>query len=195
MSDENNNNGAPVSSTSPQELEELRKLSGDIAANEKSPWQPSCISAAFATVQRAFVFTMQAWINLDFVRSPILHGKLPVEGDVLHQLSDAVDAFDAGPFNDISPEEAIALGELMLEEVNRGFGMVLKMNPPAGMRAGGSDDGFGSWLPVLTCLISELEMRESDALATHVGQAFALIATYRHNQGWTCGGISYAQRD
>jgi len=172
-----------------EDIAGLRAWGEELAAAEASPWQPSCIAHAFGRRPR-FDFTMQTWIDLDRVHSPLLQGDLPEE---IEQLHDAVDAFKCGPLR-VEPEAAREMAEAMLAEINRGFGLILKMQRPAGASAT-SADGFGSFLPVLTALISQLGLSRADALITPVGQAFALLATHRHNEGWMPTGTPYAQRE
>lgn len=178
----------------PDEEQNLRSLAADLAGAEQSAWQPRCIARAMATPREgALVFTMQVWIDLDAVSSPLLEGGLP---ETAEQISDAVDAFRCGPV-DLSAEEAVGLGILMREAIEEAFALSLPMNPP--QEDGGSglslSGGFGDWLPITAALIAQLGMSRADARSIPVGEAFALLAADKRNRGWLPSGATYAQRD
>ncbi len=168
-------------------------MGAELAGAEQSRWEPRCVCRAFGRAPGRLVLTMQGWIDLHAVCSPLLEGQLPDGDDLEHQLSAAVDAFDLGPL-EVTPEEAYELGMAMLNAVNAAFETQLKMRPPGESQAQ-APGGFGNFLPILACLIAQLGMSRADALATPVAQAFALIAAHRRNQGWLVTDASYAQRD
>lgn len=141
----------------------------------------------------ALVLTMQGWIDLEAVKSPLLQGRLPEGDDLVGQMSAAVDAFGLGQL-EVTPGELLELAEAMLDAVHAAFAMNIKLRAPGAM-GGGADRGFGVALPILSCLLSELHLSRTDALATPVAQAFGLIAGHRHNQGWQALDATYAQRD
>jgi len=171
----------------------LCELSAELAGAEKSPWQPRCVCRAFAYAPGKLVLTMQSWINLEAIRSPLLVGKRP-EGDTLQaQLSAAVDAFGIGPL-EVTVEEAAELIDTMLDAVYAAFETQIKLRAP-GASGPQQPGGCGDWLPVFSCLVAQIGMSRRDALATPVAQAFALIASHRINQGWHVVDATYAQRD
>ena len=171
----------------------LRELSADLAGAEKSPWQPRCVCRAFASRPGALVLTMQGWIDLEAVRSPLLEGKRPQGDDLQAQLSAAVDAFGLGPLK-VTMEEADELIDAMLDAIYAAFDTQIKLRQPgdAGPQQPG---GCGDWLSVLSCLIAQIGMTRCESLATPVCQAFAIIASHRINQGWHVVDATYAQRD
>lgn len=170
-------------------------LPRDLAGAEQDPWQPRCIARAFATPREAVaVFTMQTWIDLDAARSPLLEGVLPQTGDGLDA---AIDAFRCGPV-DLTPEEAVGLGLMMLDAIHAAFAMRLEVTPPGGdgdARSRGLAGGFGDWLPIYAALVAQLGLSIADANALPVGKALALLASHRRNCGWMPAGATYAQRD
>lgn len=186
----------------PAEEQELLQWGLAMAKADQCPWEPSCVAAAFARpLATEFVLTMQGWIDLDAIRSPILQGKLPeVDADgsdvpVRLALLAAMKAFDRVPDVECTPENAIAIGHRMIAAVNDAFAMVVKMNPPSGFDAGAAGPGgLGNWLPVFAALVNLLH-DESKALAMPVQQAFAILAGTKLNAGWTVAGESYRSRE
>ena len=178
--------------------QDLREMQAELVSAERSPWQPRCVARAFRSQEESFVFTMQAWIDLDAAASPFLLGQLPEAEDALAQFEVAFAAFghQGTTPEACEPEELILLGRKMLAEIGRGFAMRLHLAPPEGCKlAGGSDNGLGDWLPILACLKSQIGFSLAEALSLTVGQAFALIAAHRCNEGWGIAGETYAQRD
>ena len=178
--------------------QDLREMQAELVAATRSPWQPRCVARAFRTSEAAFVFTVQAWIDLDSCASPFLLGQLPEAEVALAQFEVAFEAFghQGTTPEACEPEELILLGQKMLLEIGRGFAMRLQLAPPEGCKlAGGSDNGLGEWLPILACLKSQIGFSLAEALSLTVGQAFALIAAHRCNEGWGVAGETYAQRD
>lgn len=177
------------------EEQELREECNALAQAEQSPWEPRCVARAFMSVTPgALVLTMQQWIDLEAVKSPLLLGRWPENDDAgIAQRSAAVDAFGLGQLV-LEWEEADELWQAMLDAVQEAFAMNIKMRAP-GASGLGAATGFGLALPILACLLSELHMSRLDALATPVCQAFGLIAGHRSNQGWTALDATYAQRD
>jgi len=176
------------------EEQKLRALQADLAQAEQGKWEPRCVCDAFATNNGGLVLTMQGWIDLEAVKSPLLYYQLPDGEDTVAQLSAAVDAFRCGPLEKVKPESAVALGNAMIEAVREAFSLQIAMDPP-GKSQSRPPGGFGRWLPIFACLIGQLKMSRFDALATPVKQAFGLIAAHRHNQGWLPATATYAQRD
>jgi hypothetical protein len=175
------------------EEQSLRELSDELAAAERSTGEPRCITRAFASrTTGELVLTMQGWIDLEEARSPLLEARIPDGDDALEQLNAAVDAFRCGPL-DVTATEAARLAGKMLTAVQRAFGTVLPMSPPN--PAQGSNDGFGTWLPVFTCLVSQVGLSRREALDLPVEQAHAIVAAMRHNEGWSSAGVTYAQRN
>ena len=176
------------------EEQELREECNALAQAEQSPWEPRCVARAFMSpAPGALVLTMQRWIDLEAVKSPLLLGRLPDGDDLVAQMSAAVHAFDLGAM-EVTPAELLELAEAMLDAVREAFAMNIKMRAP-GASGLGAASGFGLALPILACLLSELHLSRLDALATPVCQAFGLIAGHRSNQGWTALDATYAQRD
>ena len=174
------------------EEKNLRSLAADLAGAEQSAWQPRCIARAFATPpEGAPVFTLQTWIDLDAVSSPLLEGRLPETEEELHA---AIDAFRCGPV-DLSAEEAVGLGLMMREAIEEAFAMSLPMTPPNDAGGGPIAGGFGDWLPIYAALTAQLGLSRADARATPVGEAFALLAADKRNRGWMPAAATYAQRD
>jgi hypothetical protein len=178
----------------PGEREQLEALQAELLGVSASPWQPRTVARAFArTAPPLFRFTLQTWIDLDSLKSPLLQGAFPDDEDSLQA---ALAAFDH-PVEDVTamtPDEAANLAELMRDAVQRGFSAALRMRPAEG-GAAGTGDGFGAFAPVLACLIVQLGFSRADALRTPVEQAFVLIAAHRSNQGWRPAGTPYALRD
>jgi len=176
------------------EEQDLLALANALAEAETSPWQPSCICAAFARSPGRLVLTMQGWIDLEAARSPLLEGK-PIDADDADgQLTAAVNAFDLGELL-TEPEDRDALVEAMLEAVVRAFSTRIAMCDPGKTGGSSTADGFGEWLPIYTCLTEQMGKSEERAMAYPVAQAFAVIAGHRHNQGLQVVGMTYAQRD
>ncbi|MEI6493390.1 MAG: hypothetical protein WCO94_12635 [Verrucomicrobiota bacterium] len=181
-----------------QDEQDLREMQAKLVSAEQSPWQPRCVARAFRSSDEAFVFTMQTWIDLDAAASPFLLGQLPEAEQALAQFEVAFAAFGhvATTPEACEPEELILLGRKMLVEIGRGFAMRLQLAPPEGCKlAGGDDNGLGNWLPILACLKSQLGFSLAEALSLTVGQAFALVAAHRCNEGWSIAGETYQQRD
>ena len=176
------------------EEKNLRSLAADLAGAEQSAWQPRCIARAFATPpEGAPVFTLQTWIDLDASSSPLLEGRLPETEEDLHT---AIDAFRCGPI-DLSAGEAVGLGLMMREAIDKAFSLSLPMTPPND-NGGGTlslSAGFGDWLPIYALLVAQLGLSRADARATPVGEAFALLSAVTRNRGWTPAAATYAQRD
>lgn len=170
----------------------LRELAAELAGAEQSAWQPRCIARAFATPgEGELVLTMQGWIDLDRANSPLLEGRLP---DSEEELGAAIDAFRCGPI-DLAADEAMGLGLMMLEAIEEAFGLSLPMTQPGDGDHLSMSAGFGDWLPILAALIAQLGLSRGDALATPVGQVFALLAADKRNRGWEPSRATYAQRD
>jgi hypothetical protein len=165
---------------------QLDELSRDLSAALQSAWQPRCIAHAFATPRAGeVVFTLQHWIDLEAIRSPLLSG-----GEV-----DAEDAIEAAAIfgldlQALTPEEAVRVLAAIRAAIAEGFAAALKQTPPQGSSTVGTDDGFGDWLPLVEWLLAHYPQTN---LATPVVQAFMLLAAQQRRQGWT--GAGYALRD
>jgi hypothetical protein len=178
--------------------QDLRELQGELIASDVSLWEPRCVAACFARKDTPFDFTMQAWIDLDAVKSPFLLGKLPATALVLIQFREAFAAF--GHFETTpeacGPDDLILLGNQIIDAISEAFQMRVKLAPPDGCRAAHVEStGMGGWVSLFACLKSQLGFSLSEAMALNVGKAFALIAAHRCNDGWSVAGETYSQRD
>jgi len=80
--------------------------------------------------------------------------------------------------------------------MNAAFSTGLGMKPSEeGGEIGDDFDGFGTWAPTFSCLVSQVKIPFNEALALPVCRAFVLISTMRRNQGWRVIGTPYALRD
>jgi hypothetical protein len=173
------------------EERELRELSQDLSNAMHSLWEPRCIARAFASqIAGEVVLTMQGWIDLEAIRSPILLGQELVDS---MQIAVAGAAFGLAIDERLSSKEAALIVESMKEAVREAFGMSLSMRPPQGGETD-EQDGFGNWLPVFAFLVSECGMAPSNAMRLPVKQALPLLSATRRNQGWKEGGLPYAAR-
>lgn len=182
-----------------QDEAELRELQAEFAAAELSPWQPGCVSAVFCrpASREPFVFRMQTWIDLEAVQSPFLLGELPEAEEAVSHFEDAFAAFgyDKTRPEACDPDELVAVGEKIISVIKSGFAMRLRLCPPAGQRAAQGATGLGDWLQILACLKTQMGFSLSEALRLPVGQAFALVAGHRVNEGWHVAGDTYVDRD
>lgn len=181
------------------DLQDLMELQAELAALERSVYQPSCVSRVFATAaeEAPFVFRMQTWIDLDAIRSPVLELRLPHEDEgVLPALAGALAAFGhhEATVEELEPEQVIMLFGDMIAAVQQGFSMRLTVEPPrrAESRA---DGGFGSWLPLYTCLLGQLYIPRAEVRQMPVAEAFAILAAHRWCHGWSVQGETYKNRD
>jgi hypothetical protein len=173
------------------EEQELRETSAEIAAAAQSPWQPACIARAFATPPAGtLALTMQGWIDLEHAHSPLLTGR-PLE--TIAELDVAFAAFGLERTKS-TPEEAVLIELAMRTVLAEAFSMALPMRQPDA-QVGVAEDGFGSWLPIYTALITQCGLAPQIASALRVDQAFALLAAHRRNQGWEAAGTPYALRE
>jgi hypothetical protein len=181
-----------------EELKDLRELGQEVAGAMQSPWEPACVAKAFASQDSRFsiagnsrlVLTMQVWMDLSAIHSPILLGELPGTGE---ELEGAAEAFGASA-QDLSPAEAMDLACAMRRCVGEAFAMQLPMKRP-GAVDDGQEGGFGEWLPIYACLVTEIGIPRGEARAMDVREVFALIAAMRWNQGWSVAGEPYALRE
>lgn len=171
---------------------ELLEVSRELAASLQSPWQPRCIAAAFATpTLHSRHLTMQQWIDLDAIRSPFLLGEIPQDVD---EFLAAAQIFALNVSERTPPQDIAVLQQVILRACREAFALALPMQPP-GRSEGGEDAGFGDWLPIYTCLVTECGLSPTEVMAHRVDRALATIATKRHNEGWKVGGQPYALRD
>ncbi len=160
----------------------LRELGRELAGALETPWEPACIAHAFRAPRAGeIVLTMQRWIELEALRSPLLHGELPADADAL---AETARVFDLAT-EELEAGEMVDVAQAMRRAVAVAFAMHLPMRPE---NAAEAEAGFGSWLPTFTDLVVECGMAP-------VAQAFALLAGLRRLQGWRVAGVSYAQRD
>lgn len=170
---------------------QLRELSEELARAAQSHDEPRCIARTFATPKPgSVVFTMGHWITLESLRSPLLQAQIP---ESVEEAETSANVFGLS-IQDLSAEEAVELGVRLRDAIQDGFAMALKMRPEEG-EADTAADGFGTWLPVFTFLITECHCPPFEARSVPVGQALAILAARRRNQGWRCGGATYAERD
>ena len=177
--------------TDAEKIAQLQSLGRDLAGAEQSPWEPTCVARAFATPPAgALRFTMQAWIDLDALRSPILQFQPPTLDDLARVLT-LLGA--TGEFT-LTAAEAGEIAVRATEVVEAAFRMALPMTKPGAEK--GTNHGFGYWLPVLARLIAEARCSLREALAMEVGQAFALLAALDYLDGChPAGCTNYARRD
>jgi hypothetical protein len=176
----------------PEEETELQAIGNEVTAALQSPWEPRCVATAFATHMGGDVsFTMQMWIDLELFRSPLLQGLLPESFD---EAKANADAFGLEP---ATAEDAVIVMHVLRDTIQRAFDMALPMEPPSADDATALDqsaDGFGQWLPLYAFLVGQAAMSPSEAKAMEVGEAYALMAAIRRNQGWHATGTAYALR-
>lgn len=174
-----------------RQLDELNELSKNAAGALQSAWEPRCIARAFASpLAGSLALTMQGWIDLEAVRSPLLAGRDP---ETTADLAVAFAAFGLD-YEDTPPEEAVLIVGAMKRAIGEAFAAPLPMRQPEAQPPR-EDGGFGSFAPVLACLVFQAGMAPRIALNLDVAQAFILIATHRYNQGWEVAGEPYAVRD
>ncbi len=173
-----------------EEEQQLRELGNDLAGAMQSDWQPACIAAAWRSERAGeLALTMQGWIDLDAARSPLLCGGLPQTGV---DLDAAFAAFVLGE-EGLEPADAVRVVVAMARAVETAFASALRMTPQN--PATGDADGFGDWLPMLACLVTQCGLDPAAALGLRVDRAFMLVAAMRRNEGWQVSGEAYALRD
>lgn len=179
-------------------IEELKAESAELAKAAASRWEPLCVARQFARSEEPeFCFTMQGWVDLEAVRSPLLEGLLPQE-DVAEHLAAALAAFGLPRVaaGNMEPAAAVEMLQAMRDEIIAGFAMAVKMSPIPGTPAPRKAlHGMGQWLPVYACLVTQCRLSPDEALNLRVGRAFALISGMRINEGRDPEGASYAERD
>jgi hypothetical protein len=176
------------------EEQQVRELADDLANATQGAGEPRCIVAAFATMpENRVVLTMQNWIDLEAIRSPLLQLRLP---EHLEELEMAANVFRMTVRN-LSADNAIRVACVIRQAADEAFSLAMPMRPSSSHIDNGSDtsDGFGTWLPLFAFLVAECGLTPAAAGALPVSHAFALLAAHRRNQGWECAGASYAQRD
>lgn len=181
-----------------EDKQDLQDLQAELLGLDSSPWEPDCVCRAFATSEALFVLTMQGWIDLETAHSPFLLGTLP-EADDDARLAHFVLAFEAFGHYRTTPQncddaELELVGLAFLRVVREAFAMRVQLAPPEKALQSTPDNGMGEWLPIIACLKSQLGFSMDEALAMPVGQAFALIAGHRVNQGWNVAGETYRLR-
>lgn len=184
--------------TPEEEIEDLKRLSEEIATANRSPWEPRVVCDAFSRdACDLFRFTMQVWIDLEAVRSPLLLGRLPdASEDPQRVLQDALRAFglaNSGQF--FSPDLAIRTMAQMLMVIEQGFRANVRMMVPGENTSSAGPDGFGDWQAIFSCLVAELGLRPQDALDLRVDAAFVLLVGHRRNNGRVAGSMTYAEME
>jgi len=179
---------------SSEDIDDLKALGREVAERQRAPHEPHCVALAFATpIEGALRFTIQQWIDLEAIRSPLLRGEDFGDPEQLrlagHIFGLSIDS------ETVTSDEADACVDAMRAVITDAFAMSLPMKPP-GETDTADADGFGDWLLIYSCLVKECGIDPDAALHTEVARAFALIAGVRHNQGWrVAGGMRYALRD
>ena len=170
----------------------LHALSAAIAGALRSPWEPRCVARAFVLCHApaAIVLTMQAWIDLDALRSELLQGGVP---ETFADLRAAAAVFGLD-VEALTPEEGADVARAMQRACMEAFALSLPMQAP-GAEGATEPDGFGAWLPLYACLVTQCGLSLAEARSCPVGEAYALTAALRRNQGWTVAGEAYALRD
>lgn len=179
------------------DLRDLREFQEELLKAESSQWQPECVSEAFFSEPGPFVLTMQAWIDLERMKSPFLFAQLPDAEDALEKFEMAFRAFgyrETMPEN-CDAEELLLLGQMMISSICSAFAMARRLEPPEGSKLAAGENGLGNWLPLLACMKSQLGFTVDDALALPVAKAYALVVAHRCNEGWRVAGETYANRD
>lgn len=176
----------------PEEKAQLLEMGQDLTDAQTSPWEPLCLARAFATpADGTLVLTMQRWIDLEALRSPVLQGGFP---ETIEDCADAAAVFDLS-LDGLSADDCARVGQAIARACVNAFAMALKMEHPEGSASLKGDDGFGTWLPLWSFLVGECRMSPGDANALRVEQAYALLAGKRRNDGWIVAGTPYAMRD
>jgi len=181
-----------------QDKQDLRELQEELLAAEQSPWQPMCVARMFARdAGTPFVLTMQGWIDLEARRCPLLVGELPEAEEAIEEFEAAFAAFGhtATTPEACEPHELVMLGHMMMRAIRDAFAMQVRLSPPEGCQIAAKDNGMGQWLPVMACLGGQMGMSLAEARAMPAGEAFALIAAHRCNEGWSVAGEDYATRE
>jgi hypothetical protein len=173
------------------DLSDLRAMSADLSAAMNGPWEPRCIARAFAARDGVMVFRMQTWIDLDAIKSPLLDLQMP---PFVEEVGAALNAFNYKITEELKAGEARVLAQMMLDAVREAFEMICPMLPPEGSIQHALD-GFGQWLPIIACLVTQCRLSMAEARSLPVGEAFPLIAAMRRNEGWSVAGVTYAYRD
>lgn len=173
------------------EAQELREMGAEITGALQCPWQPRTIARAFATRKEGeVVFTMQRWIDLDAVRSPLLIGQAPKTET---ELRDAFEVFGLD-LDGATAEDIARIVRVLQREIDDSFAAHLPMDPPEAGEPG-SNDGFGDWAPIFAALVTQCRLSLAEALAIPVAAASVLLAAHRSNQRWRPTGTPYALRD
>jgi hypothetical protein len=176
------------------DVADLRAWGEQLAGAMTSAEEPLCVARCFARpVKYRPRFTFQTWIDLEAIRSPLLDGR---QFQSIEQISAAFSAFDLSVEN-LTGEEAALVEEELRAVIGEAFGMALEMSPP---RLPGEQpplegpDGFGTWAPIMACLIFEGGVSPWEAAQAEVGRTLVLVAAHRRNQGWRAIGTPYALR-
>jgi hypothetical protein len=175
-----------------EKMARLQKRTEELrGAGQFSVWEPEVIAHAFARTQHQFVLTMQGWIDLSAVKSPIL---IEEHCETVEEINAALAAF-GWPVRATSmePEEELACEELMIAAVRRGFAAALPMSEPGATGSPG-ERKFGTWITVLAALVKRLGMGLAEAMQMPVEQAYMLVAAERWNEGWETSGVPYSLR-
>lgn len=169
-----------------------------LAEAKLSRSEPLILMRAFCEPEPGQVaMTMQQWAGLEKIRSPLLVGRLP---ETLGELERAAKVFGMSAASADDMSEAMVLGEVLLDAVRAAFATSMPMKEPADDKEPAKDhellrepDGFGQWLPIFACLVTQCGLSEDVALRMRVDRALALIAGHRRNQGWKADGWTYPE--
>ena len=188
---------------------ELRGLAAELAEVEASPWQPRTVRNAFLPVPVLVghimlqPLTMIRWLRLDRVQSPFLGGAWPLDTTVQVRALVSAVAILSG---DQGVDEERFIQIVTPEETLEGFRTVATLisdafSPDIEMRREGPDvpahrpGGFGRWLVLMTCLITDLGLSVSEAMQIPVAQALCLHACHSWRNGFVPAHETYLQRD
>ena len=97
----------------------------------------------------------------------------------------------------IPPAKAPAAVQALYGLCAARFATGVKMLPPPSLGSGQEiqEDGFGDWLPLYTALVTELGLSPGAALDLAVAQGLGMLATKRHNEGYSVAGQNYRVRE
>lgn len=196
--------GEPQDAHQPSEAQiaELRAENARLAAVCNTGWEPRVVTLAFARQHSSRIkFTLQTWIDLEAVESPLLRSEIPSDYDTaVDVMADALQAFEQPPIERaMEPEELLRAMRAMVQLIENAWAMNVPMQEPTpqgGAPSGPTrDPGTGRWLALYSCLVAQLGIAPDVALRMEVAKAYALVVGHRGNTGRVPTGISYAQMD
>ena len=174
-----------------EDIADLQTLGSEVAGALQSAREPGCVVRAFASpLPGTIVVTMQRWMDLEAVGSPIVAGCALETDDDLHKTA-AIFELNLTELD----AEAVARCAIAMERAGlEMYALTLKMRQP-GATGGALDDGCGTWLPLMAFLLAECHVGYAEAQQMPVTRAFGLMAAVRRNQGWDVVGEPYAMRE